>query len=184
MVVTWWGIYVGGGNHETNWKKFCNLQSPLRCILSEDYSAICFNLTDCNGNQIYNDLAHKGTLAHLAKLALFYFIFLSFLNLFLDKWLSVCLQTKWLWVQVPLVSVKFQISWFVITRDNFTLNAYVAWQSDTQSVVSFTSSFRLHLLKTALMIFYWFWSISLLLEFLDKLCFIFMALILILFFCF
>ena len=26
------------------------------------------------------------------------------------EWLSVCLRTKWLWVRVPLQSLKFQTS--------------------------------------------------------------------------
>ena len=38
--------------------------------------------------QTHNDLVRKRTLNHEATLA---------------KWLSVCLQTKWLWVQNPLL---------------------------------------------------------------------------------
>ena len=42
-------------------------------------------LCDYNGNRTHNHLVYKRTLNHLAKLAL-----------------SVRLQTKWLWVRVPL----------------------------------------------------------------------------------
>ena len=48
-------------------------------------------LSDCNATQTHNYLVCKRTLNHLAKLA---------------KWLSVHLQTKWLWVRVLLQSHK------------------------------------------------------------------------------
>ena len=53
---------------------------------------------DCNGTPTHNHLFRKQTLNYLAKLAS------------LTKWLSVCLRTKWLWVRVPLQSLKLQIS--------------------------------------------------------------------------
>ena len=42
-----------------------------------------WNLSDCNGTRIHNHLVRKQT-----------------------KWLSVHLQTKWLWVRIPLQSCK------------------------------------------------------------------------------
>ena len=42
----------------------------------------------------------------------------------LTKWLSVRLQTKWLWVQVPLQSLKLQISYL-----------FRAWSSLTQATL-------------------------------------------------
>ena len=54
--------------------------------------------TDCNGTQTQNHLVRKRTLYHLAKLASW------------AEWLSVRLRTKWLWVRVPLHSLKLQIS--------------------------------------------------------------------------
>ena len=43
-------------------------------------------------------------------------------NVSLAKWLSVCLQTKWLWVQVLLLSFKFQISRLFRARSSFLFN--------------------------------------------------------------
>ena len=50
-------------------------------------------LIDSNGSRTHNHLVRKRTLNHLAKLA----------NL--AKCFSVCLQTKWLWVRIPLLSL-------------------------------------------------------------------------------
>ena len=47
--------------------------------------------SDYKGTRTDNHLGCKRTLNHLAKLA---------------KWLSVRLQTKWLWIRVPLQSHK------------------------------------------------------------------------------
>ena len=52
---------------------------------------------DCNGTRTHNYLVRKRTLNYLAKLANF------------AEWLSVRLQTKWLWVRVPLQLRKSQI---------------------------------------------------------------------------
>ena len=57
------------------------------------------SLRDSNVIQTHNHLAHKRTLNHLAKLAC------------LAKWLSVCLQTKWLWVQITLLSQGMSVGW-------------------------------------------------------------------------
>ena len=46
------------------------------------------SLSDYNGTRTHNHLVRERTLNHLAK------------------WLSVCLQTEWLWVRVPLQSLK------------------------------------------------------------------------------
>ena len=53
--------------------------------------------SDSNGIRTHNHLVRNGTLKHIAKLAS------------LAKWLSVCLQTKWLWVRILLLSLKLQI---------------------------------------------------------------------------
>ena len=53
--------------------------------------AISDVLSDCNRSWTCDHLVRKRTLNHLAKLA---------------KWLSVRLQTKWLWVRIPLLSLK------------------------------------------------------------------------------
>ena len=56
------------------------------------------NTSDCNGTQTHNHSVYKRTLNHSANLAS------------LAKWFSVPLGTKWLWVRVPLQSLKPQIS--------------------------------------------------------------------------
>ena len=50
--------------------------------------------SDCNGTPIYNQLVRKRTPNYLAKLAS------------LAKWLSFRLRIKWLWVRVPLKSLR------------------------------------------------------------------------------
>ena len=56
-------------------------------------------LSDCNWTRTHNHLVRKRTLNHLTKL------------ISLAKWLSVRLRTKWLWVQVPLQSLKKFLFW-------------------------------------------------------------------------
>ena len=56
-------------------------------------------LGDSNGIQTLNDLVRKRTLNHLAKLA---------------KWLSVRLQTKWLWVRISLLSLPKTLFYGVV----------------------------------------------------------------------
>ena len=51
-----------------------------------------WSLSDCNWSQTHNHLVCKRTLNHLANLA---------------KWLSVPLQSNWLWVRVQLQSLKY-----------------------------------------------------------------------------
>ena len=51
----------------------------------------------CKQFQIHNQLIRKCTLNHLAKL------------ISLAKWLSVRFLTKWLWVRIPLQSLKLQM---------------------------------------------------------------------------
>ena len=50
-----------------------------------------WRLSDCNRSWTGDHLVRKRKLNHLAKLA---------------KWLSVRLRTKWLWVRIPLLSLK------------------------------------------------------------------------------
>ena len=49
------------------------------------------SLSDSNGIGTQKHLVHKRTLSHLAK------------------WLSVRLRTKWLWVRIPLRSIKIWV---------------------------------------------------------------------------
>ena len=56
-------------------------------------------LSDCSWTQTHNQLVCKQIINHLGKRSA------SF-----GKWLSVHLQTNWLWVQVQLESLKLQIS--------------------------------------------------------------------------
>ena len=53
-----------------------------------------WSLNDCNGTRTHNHLVHKWKLNHLAKLTF-----------------SVHLQTKWLWVRVPLQSLIEHVFW-------------------------------------------------------------------------
>ena len=55
-------------------------------------------ISACNKNRTHNHLVRKRTIKCLAKLVSS------------AKSLSVHLQTKWLWVRVPLQSIKLQIS--------------------------------------------------------------------------
>ena len=60
--------------------------------------------SESNAVPTCNHLNRKRTLNHLASLA---------------KWLSVRLQTKWLWAQIPLLSPKtFQFKFVVLTEKN------------------------------------------------------------------
>ena len=63
-------------------------------------------LSDSSGIQTHNLLVLKRALNHLAKLA---------------KWFSVCLRTKWLWVRIPLLSLKLQICCLLRARHSLTL---------------------------------------------------------------
>ena len=56
-----------------------------------------WRLSDCNGTRTHNHLVRKRTLNHLAN---------AFGFCVCPKWLSVRLRTKWLWVRVPLQSLK------------------------------------------------------------------------------
>ena len=61
-------------------------------------------LSDCNRIQVFNHLVHQQTLDCLDTLT---------------KWLSVHLQTKWLWVQIS--SLKLHILHLFQTRSSLTL---------------------------------------------------------------
>ena len=64
--------------------------------------AITKNISDSNGIRTHNHLVHKRTLNYLAK------------------WLSVHLRTKWLWVQILLLSLKLHISYLFWARSSLT----------------------------------------------------------------
>ena len=69
---------------------------------------------ECNATRTQNHLVHlvgKRTLNHLGSLG---------------KWLSVGLQTRWLWVRVPLQSLKLEIS-PVSTKKFFDIQAIIEW---------------------------------------------------------
>ena len=67
------------------------------------------SISDSNEIRTHNHLVRKKkTLNHLAKLAS------------LAKWLSVCLQTKWLWVRISLLSLKLQIWCLLQARSSLT----------------------------------------------------------------
>ena len=66
-------------------------------------------ISDSNGIRTLNHLVRKRTLKHLAKLASG-----------LAKWLSVRLRTKWLWVQILLLSLKLQIWRLLQARSSLT----------------------------------------------------------------
>ena len=55
-----------------------------------------WSLSDSNGIRTHNHLVHKRTLSRLAKLAS------------LAKWLTIRLRTKWLWLRIPLQSLKLR----------------------------------------------------------------------------
>ena len=65
-------------------------------------------ISDSNKIRTYNLLVRKRTLNHLAKLAS------------LAKWLSVCLQTKWLWVRILFLSLKLQIGRLLLAMSSLT----------------------------------------------------------------
>ena len=73
-------------------------------IFSEGKYIFC----DCNGTRTHNQLVRKRTLNHLAKLAS------------LAKRLSVRLRIKWLWLRVPLQSLKLQLSCLFRARSSLT----------------------------------------------------------------
>ena len=66
------------------------------------------SISDSNEIQTHNHLLCKKTLNCLTKLAS------------LAKWLSVCLQTKWLWVRISLLSLKLQIWCLLQARSSLT----------------------------------------------------------------
>ena len=111
-----------------------NMENHEVCLTICLYQFLYWNLSDCNWTQTHNYLVHKRTPNHLAKLALNDWAVLwvlicmvhltvcswlvtyafqsesTFYNLAsLDKWLSVHLRTKWLWVRVQLQPLKLLI---------------------------------------------------------------------------
>ena len=78
-------------------------------VINTKIASLCFyfnnSLSDCNGARTHNQLVRKRTLKYLARLA---------------KWLSVRLRTNWLWVRVPLQSLKLQLSHLFRARSALT----------------------------------------------------------------
>ena len=77
----------------------------FRCFIIIILVASSYPLWNCNGTRTHNHLVCKHTLNHSAKLA---------------KWLNDRLQTKWLWVRVPLQSLNFQILRLFRARSSLT----------------------------------------------------------------
>ena len=90
----------------------------VRALLIEDHAFGIWRLdshelavnwkNNYNETRTHNHLVRKQTPNHLAKMA----------NL--AKWLSFRLRTKWLWVLVPLQSLKLQISRLLRARSSLT----------------------------------------------------------------
>ena len=82
------------------------------------------SLSDCNGTRTRNHLVRKGTLNHLPKLTKWLrwvvstYLYSAFDCMFLSC--QVRLQTKWLWVRVPLPSLKLQIFRLFWARSSLT----------------------------------------------------------------
>ena len=64
-----------------------------------------FHYSDSNGIRTHSHLVCKRTLNHLASLA---------------KWLNVRLQTKWIWIRIPLLSLKLEI-WRLLRARSFVI---------------------------------------------------------------
>ena len=101
-------------------KKY-NANKLQKALFNKHYLVFKWLQKDSNPRLIRS----KTTFNHLAKLDS------------LAKWWSVCLQTKWLWVRIPLKSLKLQISrlyraWSSCKFKQLQclhslLNAYVTW---------------------------------------------------------
>ena len=74
---------------------------------------VIWNLSDSNGVRTHKHLVCKRTFNNLAKLA-------SLANL--AKWLRVCLRTKWLCVEIPLLSLKWWLSLYLYSFYNYCYN--------------------------------------------------------------
>ena len=78
-------------------------------VTNTKIASFCFyfnnSLNDCNGTGTHNQLVRKRTLNHLVSLA---------------KCLSVRLRTNWLWVRVPLQSLKLQLSHLFRAKSTLT----------------------------------------------------------------
>ena len=86
-------------------------------------SEISFNLTqvnisDGNGIQTHNHLVRKETLNHLPK------FWRPKVKASLAKWLSVRLQTNWLYGQIPWLSLKLQILRLFQARSSLRFSNY------------------------------------------------------------
>ena len=76
---------------------FSQLQDPSHIFSTNTKQS------DSNGIRNHNHLVRERTLNHLASSA---------------KWLSVQLRTKWLWVRIPLLSLKLQV-WHLVRTWSF-----------------------------------------------------------------
>ena len=73
-------------------------------------------LSYSNWSRIHNHLVRKRILNHLTNLV---------------KWQSVCLQTNWLWVRIPLLPLKRQISYLLRARSSLTFRQIYSVDSET-----------------------------------------------------
>ena len=79
-------------------------------LICQKNSGGSFSLRDCNGIWTHNQLVYKQPLNCSVKLAS------------LAWWLSVRLRNKWLWVRIPLQSLKYQISRLFWARSSLTFD--------------------------------------------------------------
>ena len=76
---------------------FSQLQGPSQIFSTNTKQS------DSNGIRTHNHLVPERTLNYLTSLA---------------KWLSAQLRTKWLWVRIPLLSLKLQV-WHLVRARSF-----------------------------------------------------------------
>ena len=84
-----------------------------------------FDHKDSNKIRTQNNLVCKRTLNHLAKLAKWLSCVAIHRTDKYSKWLSVRLQTKWLWVRILLLSLKLQIWRLLLARSSLTFRQCV-----------------------------------------------------------
>ena len=89
--------------HSIRWK---SILPDKKLILFKN--SIYFQISQSKEIRTNNHLVRKWILNHLAK------------------WLSVCLQSKWLWVRISLLSLKLQIRCLLWARSSLIFRQTVA----------------------------------------------------------
>ena len=112
-----------------------------------------WSLSDRNRIRTHNDLVRKRTSGLMSKMAS------------LTKWLSVRLRTKWLWVRIPLLSLKFQIWCLLRAKSSLTFRQTIECKFTlkllrdmiiTYSKVHRTDKYSQH---TSIIIFFFNWPV-------------------------